>query len=372
MLPLVRRPLCLSLVFVLLACGSDDGPPVDDTTTGEPPASTGAPMTTASAETTEGSTGPSADGTTESGGDEESSGSTGAGSGLKDVYDLDGAGLFPEGVTWDPVARAFYVGSLGDGSVHRVDAETGEQKTFSSPIALAWSTSGIKVDADNRRLWACASERGGGKAQVVWVFDLESTELLESFDLGDIADGADCNDVALGPDGRAYASDPPLGVVHRLELGGTAEIWATSPSFTPDVPGLGLNGLAVTPDESALIVAKFLPPTLFRISLEDPTAITKITLTGDLFEGGTAISGADGIVFVDDALFVVFDDVVKRVDLDAGATMGVVSTIDPPSDGLSTATVAEGELYVVKSEVTAFVLGQRPELPFQILRVPVP
>jgi sugar lactone lactonase YvrE len=347
MLPLVRRPLCLSLVFVLLACGSDEGPLVDDTTTGEPPASTGAPMTTASAETTEGSTGPSADGTTESGGDEESSGSTGAGSGLKDVYDLDGAGLFPEGVTWDPVARAFYVGSLGDGSVHRVDAET-------------------------RRLWACASERGGGKAQVVWVFDLESTELLESFDLGEIADGADCNDVALGPDGRAYASDPPLGVVHRLELGGTAEIWATSPSFTPDVPGLGLNGLAVTPDESALIVAKFLPPTLFRISLEDPTAITKITLTGDLFEGGTAISGADGIVFVGDALFVVFDDVVKRVDLDAGATMGVVSTIDPPSDGLSTATVAEGELYVVKSEVTAFVLGQRPELPFQILRVPVP
>ena len=355
---------------MLGACGSDDAPPADDTTTGEPSGSTGTPTTSGPAPSEESSGMPSADST--SSGEEESGGSTGPSGDLLDVYDLKGDELYPEGVAWDPVARAFYVGSLGDGSLHRVDVESGgEQTMFAAAPKGAWSTSGIKVDADARRLWACTSQTDGGKVQAVWVFDLDTAELLQTFDLAEIADGADCNDLALGPDGRAYVSDPPLGVVHRLEFGGAGEIWATSPSFIPDVPGLGLNGLAVTPDESALIVAKFVPPTLFRIALDDAT-VTKITLTGDLFEGGTAIAGADGIVFVDEALFVVFDDVVKRVELDAGATMGVVSTIETPDDGLSTATVAEGELYVVKSEVTAFVLGQPPDLPFQLLRVAVP
>lgn len=366
---MVRLAPLLSLC-VLAACNADGTPSADDTSTGEPPA-TGDSSSTPTPTSDEGSSGlPPADSSTGSGEEDGTSSSGGSGT-LLDVYDLKGEALYPEGVAWDPVARAFYVGSLGDGSLHRVDVDSGgEQAMFAAAPKGAWSTSGIKVDADARRLWACTSQTDGAKVQAVWVFDLETAALLETFDLAVIADGADCNDLALGPDGRAYVSDPPLGVVHRLELGGTAEIWATSPSFTPDVPGLGLNGLAITPDESALVVAKFLPPTLFRISLAD-AAVTKIMLTGEVFEGGTAIAGADGIVFLGDALFVVFDDVVKRVDLDSGATMGEVSTIEPPDDGLSTATVADGELYVVKSEVTAFVLGQRPELPFQLLRVPV-
>lgn len=368
----MRRPAFLLLALGLVACGSDDGQSADDSTTGDASGSTGGPTSTTDPATSEPSTGPGLDDTTGGSTEDDGSSSTGPEGVLQDVYDLEGDALYPEGITWDPTTRSFFVGSLGDGSLHRIDVESGGKQTvFAEPPEGAWSTSGIAVDAENRRLWACTSQTDGDKVQAVWVLDLETAELLETFDLADIAEGADCNDLTVGPDGSAYVTDPPLGVVHHLELGGAAEIWATSPSFTPDVPGLGLNGIAVTPDGSALVVAKYLPPTLFRIELDDPTAITKIVLGGDFFEGGTAIAGADGIVFVGDALFVVFDDVVKRVDFDdPGMTMGTVSTIEPPSDGLSTATEAEGELYVVKSEVTAFVLGDPPDLPFQILRVP--
>lgn len=376
-------PRHLPLLSLLLSlsghagCSSDDGQPADDGTTGEMPASTGASTSTtdpatSDPSTSDASTGHASGDTTGAATEGDESGSTGSEGILRDVYDLEGQTLYPEGVAWDPETRSFFVGSLGDGSLHRVDVgNDGKQSMFAAAPAGAWSTSGIAVDAENRRLWACTSQTEPEKVQAVWVLDLETAEIVETFDLGEIDEGADCNDLTVGPDGSAYVTDPPLGVVHRLELGGTAEIWATSPSFTPDVPGLGLNGITVTPDASALIVAKYVPPTLFRIELDDPTAITKIVLGGDLFQGGTAIAGADGIVFVGDALFVVFDDVVKRVDFDdPGMTMGTVSTLEPPSDGLSTAAEAEGELYVVKSEVTAFVLGEPPDLPFQILRVP--
>lgn len=356
------------LALAPLACTDDPGEPADGSSTDATASSGGSdPGTT----TAPGTTGPEGDSTTAAASTDGGTSTTGPSGDLLDVYDLKGDTLFPEGVTFDPVDRAFYVGSLGDGSLQRVDvALEGEQSVFASPTDGEWSTAGIKVDADTRRLWACTSQTGAAKRNEVWVYDLGSAELLEAIDLSAIADEASCNDLAIGPDGRAYVSDPVLGAVHRLELGGTPELWATASNFAPEIPGLGLNGLAITPDESALVLAKYLPPTLFRIELDDPAAITKVVLSGEFFQGGTATAGADGIIFLDDALYVVFDDVIKRVDFEPGGAAGVVSDVESPTDGLSTATVAEGELYVVKSEVNDFVLGQAPDLPFQILRIP--
>lgn len=361
------------LFVALIACG-DDAPDETGTTDG----TSGSEASSGTSSSTTGDSASTSTVTTGSGsssGDpmttavDSSSSSTGD-DGLLDVYDLEGDMLYPEGVAYDSIDKAFYVGSLGDGSLHRIEAD-GAQSEFGAAPRGDWATSGLAVDEDNRRLWACAGQGDGEQPQVIWAYDLDSSDLVETFVLGDIAEGADCNDVTVGPGGVAYVSDPPLGVVHRLEVGGAAEIWASDDRFAPKIAGLGLNGLEVTPDESALILAKFIMPTLFRISLDDPTDITLIELSGDTFTGGSPTSGADGIAFVGDALFVTFDAVVKRVDLDGDAATGVVSTVEVPDDGLSTAARAEGSLFVVKSEVTTFVLGGRPELPFQILRVSI-
>lgn len=367
----MRNPTVL-LLLALVACGDDD-PEASSTSGGTSGSETGSSTSSSSTDaSTSGSstTAPGSSSGTPMTSSGESSSSSGGDDGLLDVYDLEGDMLYPEGVAYDPTDKAFYVGSLGDGSLHRIDAD-GTQSLFAAAPRGEWATSGIAVDEANRRLWACAGQGDAEQQQVIWVYDLASGDLGETFVLGDIAEGADCNDVTVGPGSLAYVSDPPLGVVHRLEFGGTAEIWATDDRFAPKIAGLGLNGLAVTPDESALILAKFIMPTLFRISLDDPSDITEVELSGDSFTGGSPTSGADGIVFVGDALFVTFDAVVKRVDFNDDATTGVVSTLEVPDDGLSTAANAEESLFVVKSEVTTFVLGGRPELPFQILRVPL-
>jgi hypothetical protein len=50
---------------------------------------------------------------------------------------------------------------------------------------------------------------------------------------------------------------------------------------------------------------------------------------------------------------------------------GMVTNLEVPGagNGLSTCTAANGSVYASKSEVTAWVLGQEPELPFQLIRV---
>lgn len=295
---------------------------------------------------------------------------TGAGVELMDVYDLEGDEVYPEGVTWDPVGQAFYVGSVSDGAIRSVAAD-GTQTMF-APAPEDWSSAGLKVDAPERRLWVCTGDSLDDGVRGIQVLDLESAEEIHFFDLGDIEAEAGCNDLALDAQGRAYVTDPGLAAVYRLELPDTAEIWAEHPDFAPELLGLGLNGLAVTPDDTHLVLAKFITTRLFRVALDDPADVVDIELSGDDFSGGGAISGADGIIFVGDTLYVVFAELVKRVEFEDDWTTGVVTDVDVPGagNGLSTATAADGSAFVVKSEITAWVVGGEPSLPFQIIRVP--
>jgi sugar lactone lactonase YvrE len=358
---MTRLRFSVAVVFVSIACGDDGSSSSGEATSGDSSSSSSSESSASSTSM------PTTSGATES---SSSSGSSSGGSGLLDVYELEGDMLFPEGVAFDPLGQAFFVGSLEDGSIHRITAE-GEQSMFAAGPDGSWSTAGLKVDAERGRVWACSRELDGAMVQAIWVLDLENGDVIEVVDLADSAEGAGCNDVALDAMGVAYVSDPPLGVVHRVESGSAPQVWAMDAEFAP-LAGLGLNGLAITPDGAYLVLAKFLPATLYRIAIADPTDIVAIDLSGDAFVGGTPTSGADGIVFGGDALYVTFADHVKRVDLEADFGAGTVTDLEVPGagDGLSTATEANGSIYAVKSEVTAWVLGQEPELPFAIIRVP--
>ena len=69
---------------------------------------------------------------------------------LADEYILSSKDSFPEGVTFDPVDRAFYVGSLLGSTITRIDAD-GTESIFLD-LDNEVSFTGMKVDADNRRL----------------------------------------------------------------------------------------------------------------------------------------------------------------------------------------------------------------------------
>jgi hypothetical protein len=64
---------------------------------------------------------------------------------LSNEYTLSSKNSIPEGVTFDPVDRAFYAGSLQGGTITRVNADGTESIFFDSEIEQSFT--GMKVDA---------------------------------------------------------------------------------------------------------------------------------------------------------------------------------------------------------------------------------
>lgn len=282
---------------------------------------------------------------------------------LAELYELSSPDSVPEGVAFDPQERAFYATSLHGGGITRIDAD-GQESVF-HPADNRAQVGGTKVDAERRRLWACAQGVDGGDSRV-WVFDLATAELTMEFFLGAISANGSCNDLVLDSSGVAYVTDPANPNLYRLDPAtGAGAVLATDPRFA-DVTGvnLGLNGIALSPDESALIVAKFFPASLFRVSLPSADSIVPIALSGD------TLPTPDGLALLEGDIYSVSDHTVSRVRLNQDFTAGEVVNVTQKS-GLSTATIAESQLYVIKSEVVNFVTMNPPDTPFEIFRVDI-
>jgi sugar lactone lactonase YvrE len=282
---------------------------------------------------------------------------------LSERYPLSSPDSVPEGVAYDPEERNFYTTSLQGGGIVRVDAD-GQESVFRAADNRAQLV-GTKVDAQRRRLWVCAQQVDGGDNRV-WVFDLASAELTMEFFLETLMTNGSCNDLVLDSSGTAYITDPANPNLYRLDpTTGSAAILVSHPLLA-DITGigLGLNGIALTPDETALIVGKFIPASLLRVSLPDGAAVEPIVLTGD------TLPPPDGLAVLDGDLYTVADASVSRVRLNQEFTAGEVVAVAQVS-GLSTATIAESELYVIKSEVLNFVLMRPLNTPFEIFRVDI-
>lgn len=279
---------------------------------------------------------------------------------LLDRYVLSSEDSVPEGVAFDPKERAFYATSLQGASITRI-ASDGTKSIF-RPADHRARLGGVKIDPDRRWLWVCAQQMETPDNRV-WVYDLESTELVLEFFLGALSTNGSCNDLVLDERGIAYVTDPANPYLYKLDPdSGEGEVFATDPLFHDQTGAqLGLNGIAISPDGDALIVARYIPASLLRVSLPDAAEITELTLSGD------TLPSPDGLAVLDGDVYSVANSHVSRIRLE-GTTRGTVVNAELIS-GLSTATVAENELYVIKSEVTNFIVNQPLQLPFEIFRV---
>ena len=280
---------------------------------------------------------------------------------LQQRYLLSSPDSVPEGVAFDPVERVFYATSLQGGSITRVDADGTE--TVFRPADNRARLVGTKVDADNRRLWVCA-QGVDGLDNRVWVYDLASAAMVLEFFLGALSTEGSCNDLVLDETGIAFVTDPANPYIYRLDpISGDGTILATNPLFNDVIgQGLGLNGISLTADGSALIVAHFWNGQLLRVDLPNADNITALVLSGN------ALLPPDGLAELNGDIYAVSNAVVSRIQLNGDATAGEV-TVVPQISGLSTATVAEGALYVIKSEVSNFVIGGTLDTPFEIFQV---
>jgi sugar lactone lactonase YvrE len=184
---------------------------------------------------------------------------------------------FPESLS-STRGGTLYVGSLNLGGVVKV-APDGKAEQFIPPGAAASrSVLGVLADEQSGTLYVCSNDMTGigvpgptgTKGAQLKTFDLHTGVPKGSFAFHDV--NSMCNDIAVGPDGAAYATDSFAPNVYRLNPDGTAfEVWATDPLLAPAKDGVGLDGIAFGPDGN-LYVTQFIPAALFRIAVTDGKA----------------------------------------------------------------------------------------------------
>ncbi len=202
--------------------------------------------------------------------------------------------LYPEGVAFSAKNNSYYVSSLHYGKIGKVDAK-GNYTAFVDDADLV-STVGLKADDKRNVLYVCISDPGvstktnpatQGKLAKLAVYDLTTGKRKFIADLGALnpTGGNFANDIALDNEGNIYVTNSFSPVIFKITQAGKATVFATSDFWKGE--GFNLNGIVYLPN-GFLLVAQSNTGNLYKVSIRQPTVITKVETK--------AIAGADGLV----------------------------------------------------------------------------
>lgn len=286
-------------------------------------------------------------------------------------------GLYPEGVSYDPTRKGFIVTSLTKGQLGLVDNE-GNYEVLVQDSALI-SAIGVKVDAPRNRILVCNSDPGvsvqtnpdkQGKFGQLLVYNLKTLKRVRLIELSEMLpeQGHFANDLIVDKDGNIYITDSFSPIIYKVDNTNTASVFFQDPTLAGE--GFGLNGIVLHPD-GYLLVAKYNDGTLYKIPTEDPKAYTQVTLS-------QAYPGADGLIWKDPSNLVLIanasnEPTNKAIHLqssDGWTSATEMGTFDTGNVFPTTATTADGQLYILYAHLNVLFGGEPPVSEFTIQKLP--
>jgi sugar lactone lactonase YvrE len=278
----------------------------------------------------------------------------------KEAFVVSDWNLIPEGLAFDPVGRAFYLGSLSTAKICRITLD-GTVSDFATQNGLGVVV-GLRVDAQRRILWA--ANQGSTEAGV-FGFDLASGKLLRK---GVIPmAGHFFNDLAVCPKGNVYVTDTYGDKIYRLRPGGS-ELEAL------DVQVLRPNGITLSEDGKLLFVTDAMLGGL-RVDLATLQSAPLGT------SGNLSLLGIDGFYAQGRTLIAIHNGYtstqVVRYHLDAGLSqverVEVLERNDPSWKLPTTGAIAEGWFYfMANSQVNRYSIPENaitPGAPVEPIRI---
>ncbi|HEX3761789.1 MAG TPA: hypothetical protein VHW23_23985 [Kofleriaceae bacterium] len=271
--------------------------------------------------------------------------------------------LAPEGIAYDDVHRALFVGSMAERKIVRI-APDGSTRDFATREAGLDSVLGLRVDAAHGLLWAVSDALpnmpgyGAGDAgrAALFAFDLETGALRDRF-AAPPGPSHLLNDVAIGPDGSAYVTETESGAVDIARHGEPA-LAAWLPAGTLRYP----NGVAC--DGEQLLVAHLTGVAAIRLADRQRRDLAA--------PPGATLGSFDGLYVAGDALFGVQNGFgstrVVRGDLDpAHHAVLRVTVLESAHPALASATTAA----LVTAEHALVVIAGGDHQPSTLLSVPI-
>lgn len=240
-----------------------------------------------------------------------------------------------------------YVSSLKTGAVFLVDLEHGTHEIFVPPVAP--TAVGMGLDA-HRRLFVC-----GGIDGSLSVIDTSSRSVLRRYQLG--GEQSFTNELIVTPD-AVWVTDSFTPVLYKLPFGEWGELPLDDDVLRIPLSGdlvyqqgetfaecFNSNGIAPTPDQTAILVVQTNTGKIFRIN---PT--TGHATLVDL--GGEDVMWGDGLVLENRTLYVVQNmaNSVSVIELDAAGTSGkVIDRWTDPNFDTPTAMARFGDRFYLSN-----------------------
>lgn len=270
------------------------------------------------------------------------------------VFTLEPPTGNPEGVAFDSDSDAFFVSSVGDGTIYRGTLDDDTATAF-LPGGEDGRTVAVGLKVRDGLLYVA-----GGPTGRIFVYDLASRGLVASFETGP---GGFINDLAVSGAGDVVATDSFRPFLFRVRAeqvaagGGEPEAIPVEPEIGFE-PGFNLNGIAVSGDGRRLIVVQANTGELFRVTLADGGGreIEEIDVEGGpLFAGDGLLRDRGRLVVVQNGPDDFPAGVLTFVKLHRGGLSGEVveRRTDPTFQSTSTAARAEDLFLVVNSEFGA-------------------
>ncbi len=222
--------------------------------------------------------------------------------------------LWPEGIAVDTATGDVYVGSIERHTIFRITPEGSAEELGASSEDGLQEVLGIWVDSHRRTLWAATGEGayaepldGPPRTNELVRYDLEDGRLVQRYPIPD-DELRLLNDVVVGPDGTAWATETLRGELYRVRPDGDLELWRRFPEL------VYLNGIATSGDGRTLYLGHY--GGLSAISVDD--GVLSPVRGTDM-----ALGMVDGLSWVDDQLVMVQNSRhvnfrVVRVDLTEG------------------------------------------------------
>jgi sugar lactone lactonase YvrE len=234
------------------------------------------------------------------------------------VFTLPAPDIIAEAIGWDPVTQAFYVSSVHQRKIMKIDAH-GTVTDFIPPETEHWGLYGLQIDAARRRLWVGAAsfpivdgytEADKGLSGIVMV-DLDSGAVQKRFVAADR--GHAFGDLGLAPNGDLWFSDSFGGGVWKVPVDASGLVNVIPPGRLRSP-----QGIAFSEDGAHAYIAEY-SRGLYRYDLA-AAKLARVTFPDD-----TLTYGIDGLARSGNALLAVQNGALPhRVARLVGPTSGVV------------------------------------------------
>ena len=284
-----------------------------------------------------------------------------------ELFSVEEGDLCPEGIAWSAKTERFYMGS-GKRKIVSFDRK-GHMETLVPPGKGGLGVViGVRVDDARGELWAASAVLDGkpeGALVGLMRVRLADGEILGSYPAGARDDLV--NDVAVLPDGTAYATLTTAGRLLRVDPRSGRVDQVLAPRAIPDA-----NGITVGPRGDSLFVASW--HDVYRVDLSDlrvralpkPKNVASGCFDG-LYAHGNDLVGIQNCVHATGrAVRLHLDPAGERIER---AT--VLESYNPLFDGVTTAAVAGDELVLVANvQFRKWGKGE-PFNPLHVLAVPL-